>query len=229
MINTIKERLKQAPVLGLLLMRVRQKWFRDSPVYWEKRYGGGGTSGSGSYGRLAEFKAEFLNRFVAENHVTSVIDFGCGDGSQLMLAKYPAYTGVDISTKALDICKSRFKSDSTKRFLQYSELDPNMKVDLALSLDVVYHLVEDSIFEAYIRRLFASAERFVVVYSSNDEQETVSMHVRHRRFTDWIEKHEPGWQPHRFVKNPYSFDPADPDHTSLADFYVFARKEKVGA
>jgi hypothetical protein len=33
----------------------------SSANYWERRYADGGTSGSGSYGRLAEFKATFLN------------------------------------------------------------------------------------------------------------------------------------------------------------------------
>ncbi|WP_125185483.1 hypothetical protein [Botryobacter ruber] len=36
-------------------------WSSD---YWEKRYSSGGTSGSGSYNRLAEFKADVLKSFI---------------------------------------------------------------------------------------------------------------------------------------------------------------------
>ena len=53
--------------------------------YWENRYKNNGNSGAGSYGRLAEFKADVINNFIAENKITSVIEFGCGDGNQLSL------------------------------------------------------------------------------------------------------------------------------------------------
>jgi hypothetical protein len=50
----------------------------SSNSYWEARYGAGGSSGAGSYGRLAAFKAAFVNAFVADNHIRSVLDLGCG-------------------------------------------------------------------------------------------------------------------------------------------------------
>ena len=57
------------------------------------------------------------------------------------------------------------------------------KADMAISLDVLFHLVEDEIFERYIRNLFSSAQRFVVIYSSNFDQYTESPHeaLRERR------------------------------------------------
>ena len=57
--------------------------FSGSGEFWESRYQRGETSGGGSYGRLAQFKAQTLNRFVEENEIASVIEFGCGDGHQL--------------------------------------------------------------------------------------------------------------------------------------------------
>ncbi|GAJ08100.1 unnamed protein product, partial [marine sediment metagenome] len=57
--------------------------FSGSREYWESRYAGGGTSGAGSYGKPAEFKAQVLNSFVKDNGISSVIEFGCGDGNQL--------------------------------------------------------------------------------------------------------------------------------------------------
>src|SRR5262249_52775171 len=68
--------------------------FKSTGDYWDSRYRRGGNSGAGSYGRLAEFKAEAVNRFVRENHILSVVEFGCGDGAQLELAQYPRYTGM---------------------------------------------------------------------------------------------------------------------------------------
>ena len=41
--------------------------------------------------------------------------------------------------------------------------------DLALSLDVIYHLTEDTVFEAYMRHLFAAGSRFVIIYATDRE------------------------------------------------------------
>ena len=64
--NSIKEAVKKIPILGNIARRINQKIskmkpFPGSEKYWEKRYIAGGNSGAGSYGKLAEFKAEVLN------------------------------------------------------------------------------------------------------------------------------------------------------------------------
>jgi hypothetical protein len=56
--------------------------FSSSGNYWEERYSQGGNSGSGSYAKFAEFKAEVLNDLVQQNAIRSVIELGCGDGNQ---------------------------------------------------------------------------------------------------------------------------------------------------
>ncbi|HFK5799472.1 TPA: hypothetical protein ACG0L7_003353 [Enterobacter hormaechei subsp. oharae] len=55
--------------------------FRHSAQYWDDRYRLAGNSGAGSYGRLADFKANVLNDFVAREKIGSVAEFGCGDGN----------------------------------------------------------------------------------------------------------------------------------------------------
>jgi SAM-dependent methyltransferase len=198
--------------------------FRSSPTYWESRYRRGGSSGVGSYGRLARFKAEVINRFVAEHGVASVVEFGCGDGAQLELAEYPRYTGFDISPHIIELCRCKFAEDQSKKFhdLDSGETD-TVRAEMAMSLDVIYHLVEDSVYEAYMRRLAAAATRFICVYSSNAGLPGHVPHIRHRRFTDWFEAHAPEWMPGEIVRNPFPHDPANPDETSWADFYFFSR------
>ena len=95
--------------------------------------------------------------------------------------------------------------------------------DLALSLDVVYHLVEDAVFERHMRQLFSLSNRFVIVYSTNHDEDVRDAHVRHRRFTDWVLENLPDWIQISHVANRYPFDPTDPDNTSNADFFIFAR------
>lgn len=239
-LDSLKPIVKGVPIIGPLLVQLRQRHspapatpevapaqppppFTTSADYWERRYKEGDNSGPGSYGRLAVFKAKFLNRFVKQHRISSVIEFGCGDGSQLKLARYPKYVGVDVSTKAVDICRAVHANDPSKSFFHTDELPPDSTADLALSLDVIFHLVEDSVFDAYMRRLFAAARRFVVIYSSNMDQSWPNQHVRHREFTNWVARNEPAWRLDSTVNNRYPYDPEDPENTSFADFYVFWR------
>lgn len=195
-----------------------------SGSYWENRYRAGGNSGAGSYRRLAEFKAEVLNDFVRANEVRSVLEFGCGDGAQLSLARYPTYIGCDVSPTAVELCRTRFSVDPTKSFLLVDDLPTTVKSDLTLSLDVVFHLVEDQVFNTYMTRLFDHSDRFVVVYSSNEDRWTADAHVRHRRFTDWVEENRSDWWLASITPNAYPFDPADPEGTSFADFHMYSRR-----
>src|SRR5689334_9848740 len=119
--------------------------FDGSRKYWEKRYEKGGTSGSGSYGHLADFKAEILNNFVQSNNVRSVIEFGCGDGNQLKLSNYPSYIGFDISDASINRCMTIFSGDRSKRF-KLADKYENETAELALSLDVIFHLTEDNVY-----------------------------------------------------------------------------------
>ncbi|MEA2757124.1 MAG: hypothetical protein QOJ54_3413 [Aliidongia sp.] len=219
--NSILRPVARALINPLRALR-RQMRFPGSSSYWEERYRVGGTSGAGSYGRLAEFKAEILNDFVLQHKISSVVEFGCGDGAQLGLARYPDYVGIDVATSSVALCRTRFAEDANKRFHLADELSSSFgRFDLALSLDVIYHLVEDKVFDAYMRGLFAHSDRFVAIYASNTDRKTDSPHVRHRHFTRWIDIHAPRWQLWRHVPNRYPFDPAQPDESSFADFYFF--------
>ena len=104
--NYVKSLIIGGPLENALrwLLRKPKLEFRSTPEYWELRYKLKGNSGSGSYGRLADYKANCINGFVKNNEIKSVIEFGCGDGNQLTLAQYNSYIGLDISNKAIKIC-----------------------------------------------------------------------------------------------------------------------------
>jgi hypothetical protein len=219
---------RKIPGLSSAYWALRSVRFPGTQAYWNRRYARGGTSGPGSYGRLAHFKAETLNALVVRHDVRSLIEFGCGDGHQLSLARYPAYTGLDVSPAALQRCIEQFGSDPTKSFFLYNRHafhDPRaqLSADAALSLDVIYHLSEDEVFESYMRHLFQAAKRFVIIYSSNFDERTPAAYLRHREFTAWIRANTSDWTLTERVPNPYAWDPNDPDNTSFADFYVFQR------
>ena len=131
-----------------LLKRTRTLQFRNSSDYWEQRYSSDGNSGEGSYGKYAVIKADVLNRFVEDHSIMSVIEFGCGDGNQLSLFKFPSYIGLDVSSSVLSRCVTRFRDDPTKSFFLTPAIDTNTPytAELSLSLDVIYHLVEDEVY-----------------------------------------------------------------------------------
>ena len=234
--SNLKQFIKSIPVLGPTVSRVaqlpvfqgvRKRTFPGSASFWENRYREGGNSGSGSYGRLAEFKAEILNEFVRAKEIRSVIEFGCGDGAQLELAAYPEYVGVDVAKVSIEQCCKRFAHDPTKRFYLGNALPNTLGTfDLALSLDVIFHLVEDPVFDSYMHSLFARSQRYVVIYSSNYDALTEAPHVRHRKFAAWIGENAPDWRAAGVVPNRFSFDPNRPDETSFADFHFFARQAR---
>ena len=84
----------------------------------------------------------------------------------------------------------------------YGEIDSNvLQSELVRSLDVIYHLVEDDIYEKHMRDVFDAATRFVIIYSDNEEAPRIVLHVRHRRFSDWIHENRPDWRLFRHIPN----------------------------
>ena len=220
--------LRQLPGLRALVRGLRAAGlggpaepFDGSASYWRQRYAGGGDSGAGSYGKFAEFKARVLNSLFEEFGLSSVIEFGSGDGNQVRLLKVRDYLGVDISAEAVARCRAAFADTPGRRFVLATEYS-SQKADAALSLDVIYHLVEDEAFEQYMRQLFAAAERCVVIYSSDRDGgvRTDAAHVRHRRFSAWVAQHQRDWTLVRHVPNEYPFK-GDWRDGSFADFYVY--------
>ena len=166
------------------------------------------------------FKAAVINGFIADNAIADVLDLGCGDGHLLSLLRVPAYVGADVSTTALAQCAARFPQH---RFMPLPALDASVRADLVLSIDVIFHLVEDGTFARYMHELFSRANRFVLIHASNHDRDWPSPHVRHRRFTDHVADCRPEWRLLAHLPNRYPFDPAQPDETSFGDFFIYGR------
>ena len=199
-----------------------KKPFENSSTYWEDRYKTGGKSGSGSYYELAEYKAEIINDFVRKYNINTVIEHGCGDGNQLGYGQYKSYIGFDESTEAVSICKRKYKDDKSKSFKINQEYRGEV-ADLTLSLDVIYHLVEDDVFESYIKRLFESSSKYVFIYSSDLEEQNQTMdHVKHRNFTKFVEEFLPEWKLIKKIDNKFPFSEEAPSG-SHSDFFIYQK------
>lgn len=197
---------------------LRRLRYPGSSSYWERRYARGGDSGAGSSGVLAAYKAEVLNDFVRMNGIQSVVELGCGDGQQLLLAEYPAYTGLDIAASAVERCRDLFANDGTKKFIPYDPVhfEPaDFQADLAISLEVIFHLTEENLYRLYMRHLFALSRRWVVIFSSDEVDTTggIFPHFRPRAFSRDVPE---GWVLRERISNPHR-------KRSVSDFFVFER------
>jgi len=205
-------------------LKIKKMFFKGSANYWESRYSKGGNSGAGSYNNLAKFKAHVLNDFMNQNKIKTVIEFGCGDGNQLTLANYTKYIGFDISQTAISLCRQKFKNDNSKTFLLINDYNGE-KADCVLSLDVIYHLVEDQVFEDHIKFLFDAATKYVIIYSCDDEklQHPSDNHVKTRNFTKYIGANFSTWKLNQHIPNQYPYIEGKNEETSWSDFYIFKK------
>lgn len=224
--KSLKKIIREVPIVGSGLVRLNNwigaRSFEGSSSYWEDRYRSGGNSGPGSYGRLAHFKAEVINDIVREFGIRTIAEFGCGDGNQLKLARYSHYVGYDVSDTVLDQCRRTFANEPSFSFRNARDYAGEM-YDLSMSLDVIFHLVEDQVFHDYMDKLFRSSDAFVLVYSSdfNDHGE-FGAHVRNRDFKPWVTANYPNFELVRRISNAFPFT-GDHDETSFCDFFLYRK------
>lgn len=160
----------------------------DPSAYWENRYHSGKTSGEGSRGGIAADKAAEINALIRKEQIASVVDWGCGDGYLLELLALPDdYLGIDISRTAIGVNLWRFGHHQFLKWNPGSAIDIAATAELALSVDVLFHLTDDDHFIDYLSRLFTSSTRYVLIYSTDgSDGEDSAPHVRHRAWTHLV-------------------------------------------
>ncbi|MFZ5897687.1 MAG: class I SAM-dependent methyltransferase, partial [Bacillota bacterium] len=188
-------------------------------AYWESHYAAGGTSGAGSYGILAEFKAEVINKFLEDNGIETVIEFGCGDGNQLGYMKYKKYLGFDISRAALKRCVAKFGQDPTKRFQLY---DPRLfvnngeyKADLVVCLDVLYHITDENDYRKTLADILSCAWKYVILYTTWREAASNNPTIVHRDLLTYLKPYA-DFKVVKIIPQKYP-------HLSCAEFIILSR------
>lgn len=181
----------------------------NSKEYWENRYKSGGNSGAGSQGIIAEYKAQIINEFVEKNNIQTVCELGCGD-VQFMLYNIPEFTGYDVSKFIIERNKVNFKQ--YKFTDSIGELD---SYDLTMSLDVILHLIEEDVYQEYMKNLFRLSKKYVLIYSPNRNEILGGIHNKYREFLPDV--------PHdfnliEFINNPHK------GTLTQADFFIFKKQ-----
>lgn len=184
----------------------------SAPSYWDRRYRDGRTSGAGSEGESAVRKAATINQLIKNEGVKSVVDWGVGDGTVLsMMSTEVDYYGIDISRFTIHRLRREWQHEPRRRFALLNEVGA-VTADLGLSLDVIFHCVDDLDYELHLRRLFASAKRLVLIHSSDYNGGRTARHVRWRKFTGDVEHIAPGW-----------LLESKPDNPRELGFYLYRR------
>lgn len=183
----------------------------DVKKYWTERYSTGGNSGYGSQDlKSVRFKADYVNEVIKKYNIKTICELGCGDGNQLKYFNgYSKYYGYDIASVAVSMCKKQYERDSNKIFCYEIEEVLNKKYDLALSLDVLYHLIENDMYRKYLHDLFSISD-IVCIFSTNHTNPVGASHVISRIFTKDVDE---------------SFELIDSkEFTSTIGFYLYKKK-----
>lgn len=156
---------------------------------WNNRYATGGNSGYGSYRKdLYEYKLNFIKKLIINQNIKSIFDYGCGDGNQLseivVGRDVESYIGIDISSYIIEENKKKYKDKIYYKHEEY-EFDKKDTFDLVLSLDVLYHIMEENLFNQTLDNLFKLSKKYVLIYAV-DKNLLYSSHIHFRKFTNKI-------------------------------------------
>ncbi|MBI1388758.1 MAG: methyltransferase domain-containing protein [bacterium] len=146
--------------------------------FWDQRYAAGGDSGSGSKGVLGQFKSAYVTAVIRHFQIKSIVDFGCGDGTQVAQLPVEQYYGLDVSPSVVERCRAMYADRPGFRFDALPEATLE-RYDMAMSLDVLYHVVEPDEYEAYLRRAFGHST-YTLFYINREAQPSTAPHILFR-------------------------------------------------
>ena len=179
----------------------------NSKEYWEERYKSGGNSGAGSRGIIANYKAKIINDFVRVKNIQTVCELGCGD-YLFQLYNVPDFIGHDVSSF---IIEQNRKKSNLKFTTSMKELT---SYDLTISMDVILHLIEEDVYQEYMKDLFRLSDKYVIIYSTNWDETLSGIHNKFRKFIIDIPN---TYELIEFINNPHK----GPD--TQADFFIFKK------
>ncbi len=131
-------------------------------------------------------KAALIKDVLRRTRPVSVLDLGCGDGVVISQVEMPPrYIGYDPSLTALERCRELMPRRT------FTDTIPEGQFDLVLSLDVMHHLVDDTVYAVYLAMLFAKSRCHVLVYGTNEDQR--GLHCAHVLHRQWVMDIPSGW------------------------------------
>ena len=159
----------------------------SAETYWENRYVDGGTSGPGSRDGEADEKVRIVQSVINEYGIHSLFELGCGDGHVASRLQVPTYIGYDPSAKARSMCEQAMPDHLIVDQLPHTIVP---EIDLTLSMDVIFHLIDDVDYQRHLTLLLGMTNGHVLIYGTNHDQRGAP-HVLHR---EWLKDVPIGWE-----------------------------------
>jgi cyclopropane fatty-acyl-phospholipid synthase-like methyltransferase len=139
--------------------------------YWQDRY----SRNNNPIDKQAEMKAVVINHWINEYRLRIISEIGCGDGSNLLLYDIPiSYSGYDISTNAINICKERTRKirNSLKYYLSDDVNNIDYTSNVLLLIDVIHHVTDDNVFQELQDIIFNKGEwKYIIAYTYNTDDQ----------------------------------------------------------
>jgi SAM-dependent methyltransferase len=136
----------------------------DAGEEWSRVWGGSEAQWFGSlYPRL--------HRFLPADRILEIAP-GYGRWTRFLIPACSSYLGVDLSSRCVDVCRSRFKEASQARFFENDGLSlaciPDASCDLIFSFDSLVH-AELDVLQSYIPQMIKklSANGVAFIHHSN--------------------------------------------------------------
>lgn len=153
------------------------KNFADHNEYFSQLYAAGGWggecgSGGGSLPQNTLEYREFLSKFIKDNNIKRVYDFGCGDWcfSRLIDWSDVKYTGVEVVKSLVDANNEKYKTDNIKfLYMKDAEKFYRNKGDLLILKDILQHWSNDEITE-FLDNVISNFD-FILITNSCMQQE----------------------------------------------------------
>ena len=160
-------------------------------IYRDNVWGDGKGSGIGSDAEHVRPYTRFLQQFLRDRNIRSVVDLGCGDwqfSCELDLSGIK-YHGVDVATSVIESNRQSFQADN----IEFSVLDTYTalpKADLLICKDVLMHLgweeVSRIIREAFPKYQFILITSDVQPYSKLGDAYLEARKIRQGMFNENI-------------------------------------------
>lgn len=194
--SMVKAAVNVHPRLADFVRKISDRSFPGSARYWERRYlAGMRGAGRGSAGMAFKDKLATVDRVIRATKSLTVLDLGCGpEAFGNYLHNVGTYLGIDVSHEAVRTSQAK-RSVPGRRYQDLPSFGPLGEFDLVLSLEVIFHLVEDHVYHRYMSHLTESSTGYLLIQSTDREEDRFhGSHYRDRPFRDWIETHAPRWR-----------------------------------
>ena len=136
-------------------------------IYRDNIWGDGKGSGIGSDPVHVRPYTQFLQNFLQQNQIKSVVDLGCGDWqfSRELNLEGIEYLGVDVATSVIESNQKEFQASNVSFSVlrEYSQLP---KSDLLICKDVLMHLGHEEVFKV-IREAFPKFRQILITSDVN--------------------------------------------------------------